>query len=102
VPTRERMSTGLRPTRSDTRPQIGANTSWATENEANMAPTVAALAWKRAAYSGNSGRTTPNPMRSTATVVQIVPKPGGNGRRLPRERMTSGKVDGARDVKSAG
>jgi hypothetical protein len=32
----------------------------------------------------------------------MVPKPGGNGRRSPRERMTSGKVDDARDIKSGG
>jgi len=95
------MSTGLRPTRSDTRPQRGAKISCATENEANMAPTVAALAWKRDAYSGNSGSTTPKPTRSTATVVQIVPKPGGSGRRSPRERMASGKGGRARGVKSA-
>ena len=44
VPTRERMSTGLRPTRSEIRPHTGAKTSWATENDANMAPTVKAPA----------------------------------------------------------
>ena len=43
------MSTGLRPTRSETLPHTGANNSWATEKEANIAPIVNALAWKRVA-----------------------------------------------------
>ena len=47
VPAKERTSTGLRPTRSDRRPHTGANTSWATEKDANRAPTVVALAWNR-------------------------------------------------------
>ena len=49
VPASERISTGLRPTRSDRRPQTGAKRSCATEKEANRAPTVVALAWKRCA-----------------------------------------------------
>src|SRR5438270_3815455 len=100
VPTSDSSRMGLRPTRSERRPQIGANTSWATENDENRAPMVRALAWKRVAYSGSRGRTTPKPTRSTATVVQMVPKPGGSGWRGVRERTTSGKGEGGGGVKS--
>ena len=38
---------------------------------------VVALAPNRSAYNGRIGSTMPNPMRSSATVVQIVPNPAG-------------------------
>ena len=45
VPANDTISTGLRPKRSDTRPQIGDPISWAKENAATNAPAVAGLAW---------------------------------------------------------
>ena len=41
VPTSDMMITGLRPTRSDSRPVIGENTSCAIENDATSRPAVA-------------------------------------------------------------
>ena len=41
VPTSEAMSKGLRPTRSDSLPSIGAPANWAAENAASRSPTDA-------------------------------------------------------------
>jgi hypothetical protein len=40
VPNNETMITGLRPTRSDSRPSSGAHTNCASEKEAKSRPTV--------------------------------------------------------------
>ena len=47
VPASDSTRTGLRPTRSDSRPQTGANTNWAREKEASSTPTTAGLAPNR-------------------------------------------------------
>src|SRR5947209_7399388 len=78
VPAIESTSTGLRPMRSDTRPQIGENTNWAAENAVISAVAVTADAPKCLAYNGRIGSTIPNPTKSSATLSQRVPKPGGN------------------------
>ena len=81
VPTSDMMITGLRPTRSDSRPVSGEHTSWATENDATSAPAVAGDAPASRAKRASTGKRIPKPMRSRATVVQMTPKPGGSGRR---------------------
>lgn len=81
VPNRLMIRTGLRPTLSDRRPQIGAKTSWASENEATSTPMTAGVAPKLSAYCGRIGRTMPKPTRSTATVDHRVQKPLGSGSR---------------------
>jgi len=45
VPTSDTMSTGLRPTESDSRPHSGDATSCASEKAATSAPATAGLAW---------------------------------------------------------
>ena len=49
VPTSDRMMTGLRPMRSESRPSSGAQISWATEKAANRSPTVVGVAPNRSA-----------------------------------------------------
>jgi hypothetical protein len=49
VPKSDSTSTGLRPTRSDTRPQTGENTNCASEKDATSRPTTAGEASKRSA-----------------------------------------------------
>ncbi len=73
--------TGLRPIRSDQRPNNGAQISWASEKEANKRPTVRPDAPNRSAYRPRIGTMIPNPMRSSATVVQMVQYPLGTGLR---------------------
>ena len=83
VPMSEMTMTGLRPMRSLSRPSSGANTSWANENVANSQPTAYPEAPNRSAYTPRIGTTMPNPMRSSATVDQMVQYPLGNGVRSP-------------------
>src|SRR3954468_17526796 len=90
VPNKEISSTGLRPMRSDSRPHNGRHTSCAIENEATSTPMVVAEAPNFSAYCGRIGSTIPNPIRSMATVVQMVPKPLGRGcRSCDDDRRTS-------------
>ena len=49
VPNSDRSRTGLRPTRSESRPSRGEHTNWAAENEATSSPTWMPLAPKRSA-----------------------------------------------------
>src|SRR5438094_5879199 len=63
-----------------------------TENDATSRPNVTGDFVKRSPYSGRIGSTIPHPTRSMATLVQMVPKPGGSGGRSGRERLT-GAVD---------
>jgi hypothetical protein len=49
VPASDSTRTGLRPIRSDTQPQTGANRSCATENDASSAPICVGVAPKRSA-----------------------------------------------------
>ena len=77
VPNNEMRSTGLRPMRSDSRPRMGEKTNWAAENAATSSPTSMPLAPKRSAYRPRIGTTMPNPIRSSATVVQITQNPAG-------------------------
>jgi hypothetical protein len=72
VPTSEMMMTGLRPMRSLSRPSTGANTNCASENVANSHPTAIPDAPYRSAYTPRIGTTMPKPIRSSATVVQMV------------------------------
>ena len=96
VPASERTRTGLRPMRSDTRPQNGENTSCAPEKAATRAAAMNDEAPNRLAYCGRIGRTIPNPTRSSATEDQIAPKPRGSGGRDPgtltNERGTEAHV----------
>ena len=96
VPNSEMISTGLRPIRSDSRPHTGANTNWASEYDATSRPVTVAVAPNRWAYCGRIGSTIPKPIRSMATVVQIVPKPVGNGwrSRPARPRSAGGRGSG--------
>ena len=96
VPNSEISSTGLRPKRSDRRPQRGANSSWAIENEATSTPMVVGVAPNFSAYCGRIGNTMPKPTRSTATVVQMVPNPFGRGSRslVDDRRMRQANVTG--------
>jgi hypothetical protein len=51
---------------------------------------VSGEAWNRSAYCGRIGSTMPKPMRSMATVDQMVPNPLGRGSRsLDDDRRTS-------------
>ena len=77
MPTSDATSRGLRPIRSDSRPQIGAKTSWAIENDATSSPTVLGLAPNRSAYLGRIGTTIPKPTRSRATQAHMALNPGG-------------------------
>jgi hypothetical protein len=79
VPNSENKITGLRPTRSDTRPMIGAKTNCAAEKVAPNTPICVGEASNRSAYSAKIGTTIPNPTRSRATVVQITQNPCGSG-----------------------
>ena len=49
VPNSDTMMTGLRPTRSESRPRSGAKTSWASENEANERSRRVVGDWRRSA-----------------------------------------------------
>src|SRR5207302_8396206 len=90
---------------AESRPQTGAETDRARENEASNTPTTAGLAPNRRslAYSGSSGNTMPNPTRSRATVVQMVVNPGGRGALLEvraRRRTATGNGELVPGVKS--
>ena len=63
--------------RSASRPVNGEHTSWASENEATSRPAWVGEAPSRSEYAARTGKSIPKPMRSSATVVQITPKPGG-------------------------
>ena len=93
VPNSEISRIGLRPKRSERRPQTGAKISWASENEADSTPMRAAPAPKRSAYCGRIGRTRPKPTRSMATVVQMTPNPRGSFARSPsRDHATAAAI----------
>lgn len=55
------MSTGLRPIRSDSRPQNGSPRNWPTENTENSSVTCQAGASNAWAKNGKSGITRPKP-----------------------------------------
>src|SRR5580704_8428124 len=71
-PARPMIKIGRRPTRSDTRPQIGEKMNCMAENEAISMPSVLGPASKCCAYRGNSGRTMAKPKRSIKTVTKMI------------------------------
>ena len=72
VPIRLTSNTGLRPTRSESFPRIGANKNCIAEYVATNIPIVASEAPYRSAYNGNTGMTIPNPTRSMKIVMKMI------------------------------
>jgi hypothetical protein len=61
-------STGRRPTRSESRPHIGANRNCMNEKVERTRPASRPVAPRSCAYIGRNGITIPKPSRSTKTV----------------------------------
>ena len=61
VPTRDRIRTGLRPNRSETRPQRGEKTSCMREKDATSRPTVTGRGPEALGVAGQEGQHDPEP-----------------------------------------
>jgi hypothetical protein len=72
-------STGRRPTRSDSRPQIGMKTNCMMEKIAPGMVATKSPAPSRRAIEGRNGITSPNPSRSRNTVRNNVPSEAARG-----------------------
>src|SRR4030095_10901868 len=70
------INTGRRQIRSDSRPHDGEKMNCISEYDATMAPSIQPGAPRSFTYFGNRGRTMPNPIRSTKTVMKTTNSEG--------------------------